>query len=98
VSLLDTVVGGFAPAVCIGCAVEGATLCQVCCSCEIIPFGERCWNCAMLSMRSRTCKSCRTSGSPRYVWIATDYAGLAKELVQIYKFGYQRAAANLWLI
>ncbi len=92
--MLETAVGWFAPVVCVGCLAEGTALCITCSMSEIIPFGERCWKCAALSPRSHTCNSCRQTGSPRFVWITTDYDGLAKELVQKYKFGYQRAAAK----
>jgi ComF family protein len=33
-------------------------------------------------------------GSPRFMWITTDYSAASKELVQKYKFGQQRAAAS----
>jgi ComF family protein len=67
----------------VGCSIAG-----------IIPFGERCFACSALSSGGRTCKSCRRSGSPRCVWITTDYEGAAKNLVQKYKFGHQRIAAK----
>lgn len=91
---LDSVVGWFAPTVCLGCGIEGSALCQVCAYSEIIPFGERCWSCAALSPRAQTCSNCRRGGSPRCIWIATDYDALAKRLVQKYKFGCQRSAAG----
>jgi competence protein ComFC len=93
-SILESVVGWLAPPVCIGCNAEGATLCIACSTSEVIPFGERCWQCNMLSPKARTCSSCRRSGSPRSVWIITDYAGLTKELIQKYKFGHQRVASR----
>jgi ComF family protein len=42
----------------------------------------------------RACKSCKSFGGPRYVWLVTQYDGLAQKLVQVYKFGQQRAAAR----
>lgn len=90
---MDSMVGWFAPTICVGCGTEGSSLCPICRHSEIIPFGERCWNCAALSPRAQTCQRCRINGSPRFIWIATDYDGLAKSLIQKYKFGCQRGAA-----
>lgn len=93
-SVLETAIGWLAPVVCVGCGREGASLCAVCSTSEVMPFGERCWQCTALSPRARTCPKCRRGGSPRYVWITTDYSGTAKLLVQKYKFGHQRAASG----
>jgi ComF family protein len=40
------------------------------------------------------CKSCKSFGGPRHVWLTTQYDGLAQKLVQTYKFGQQRVAAE----
>jgi ComF family protein len=76
------------------CRREGETLCAGCSEAEILPFGIRCWRCGKVSNRSRTCDSCRHTGAPAHVWIATDYQGAAKELVQVYKFRHQRLAVE----
>jgi len=47
-----------------------------------------------LSAKARTCRHCRRAGTPRFVWITTDYQATAQELVQVYKFGHLRAAAQ----
>ena len=93
-SLLETAVGWLAPPQCLGCGREGSTLCLACSAEEIVPHGERCFSCGVISAGSRTCQTCRRHGGPRSVWIATDYEGLAKELILKYKFGQQRAAAK----
>jgi ComF family protein len=93
-SIAETVIGWLAPPICIACGTEGRSLCPPCAAAEIIPFGERCWHCNALSPRARTCNSCRRSGTPRSVWVATDYDGIAKDLIQKYKFGQQRAVAK----
>jgi competence protein ComFC len=93
-AVLDKVIGWLAPPLCVGCGVEGMNICPSCSGSNIIPFGERCFNCNSLSAGSRTCEKCRQKGFPRCVWVTTDYAGLAKELVQIYKFAHQRVAAS----
>jgi len=93
-SLLETAVGWLAPPTCVGCGAEGSALCTACNSSEILPFGERCWNCGVLSPRSKTCLACRQKNYPNYVWVCTNYDGLAKKLVQKLKFNHQRAAAE----
>lgn len=93
-NIIETAIGWLSPPLCLGCGDEGYVLCEGCSTSEVIPFGSRCWRCGALSDRSRTCKSCRYTGAPRYVWISTDYEGMAKKLVSVYKFGHLRAAAN----
>jgi competence protein ComFC len=93
-SLLEAAIGWLAPPQCVGCGSEGYSICQTCSTSGIVPFGERCWRCSALSPKCRTCQKCRLPGSPSYVWINTDYDGLARQLVSLYKFGHQRAAAE----
>jgi ComF family protein len=93
-AVLDKVIGWLAPPVCVGCGTEGLNICLGCSLAGIIPFGERCFNCSALSARARTCDKCAGRGFPRCVWVATDYGGLAKDLIQTCKFGHQRSAAN----
>jgi ComF family protein len=93
-SVLEAAIGWLAPSTCIGCGVEGIALCIACSSSEILPFGERCFGCGSLSSRSKTCKTCRAKNAPNYVWVSTDYEGLAKNLVQRFKFEHNRASAG----
>lgn len=93
-SLLEVAVGWLAPPQCVGCGLEGSAICTVCAASRISPFGERCWRCNALSQACRTCPKCRLPGSPSFVWINTNYEALARELVSLYKFGHQRAAAE----
>jgi competence protein ComFC len=92
--VLDTVIGWLAPPVCLGCGVEGFSFCFECSISNIIPFGERCFNCNSLSVKSASCDRCRNNDPPRHVWVSTDYEGVVKSLVQLYKFGHQRVAAK----
>ena len=94
-NVLEAVIGWVAPPQCINCGREGSALCFGCSTSEIVPYGEQCWGCNALSPGGRTCTKCRAGGSPRFVWITTNYSGAAKKLVKIYKFGHQRAAANV---
>ena len=93
-NVLEAVIGWVAPPQCINCGREGSALCFGCSTSEIVPYGEQCWGCNALSPGGRTCTKCRAGGSPRFVWITTNYSGAAKELVKIYKFGHQRVAVN----
>jgi ComF family protein len=86
-------IGWLAPPLCVGCGVEGLSLCVACSTSEILPFGARCFSCDALSERNQTCVKCRKNSAPRFVWINTTYSGLSKDLIQKYKFGQQRAAS-----
>ena len=93
-SIFERTIGLLTPPECVGCGAEGTSLCIGCAESEILPFGERCWNCGRISPRARTCVHCRYGGAPRSVWVTTDYAGLAKTLLRAYKFGHRRAASR----
>lgn len=92
-SVLDSVIGWIAPPSCLICGTEGQALCSTCSSSEIIPYGERCFDCGAFSPAARTCEKCRAS-SPRHVWVCTNYEAAARELIKVYKFGHQRVAAD----
>ncbi|MBI2589015.1 ComF family protein [Candidatus Saccharibacteria bacterium] len=91
--VFETAIGWLAPPQCIGCDIEGTALCEACSTSEIVAYGERCYLCGAVAPGGRTCPSCRP-GSPRFVWISTNYEGPAKDLVKLYKFRHQRAAAS----
>lgn len=93
-SLLETTIGWLAPPLCVGCGTEGSALCIGCSESEILPYGNRCWRCGALMPVPRACKSCKSFGGPRYVWLTTQYDSLARELVRLYKFGQQRVTAQ----
>jgi ComF family protein len=93
-SLFESAIGLLSPPECISCGTEGSSLCGKCSDRFIPAFGERCWRCNALSPGGRTCQSCRHTGSPGYVWIATDHDGLARDLVNYYKFGHNRVSSE----
>jgi ComF family protein len=93
-SLLEAAIGLLAPPDCLNCGAEGYTLCRNCSASAIKPFGQRCWHCNSLSPESRTCIKCRHLGPLSFVWISTNYEGIAQNLVRRYKFGHLRAAAE----
>lgn len=92
-SVFEAVIGWLAPPTCISCGKEGSSICRKCAAGRITPFGERCWRCNRLSTGSITCHSCRHTGSPGRVWIATNYDGVARTVLSSFKFEHQRAAA-----
>lgn len=91
---MEIAIGWLAPLTCVGCELEGSALCIACLGSAVLPFGERCFGCNALSVRSKTCQACRGKNSPNYVWVSTDHDGLPKDLVQSFKFHHQRAAAG----
>lgn len=93
-TILESAIGWLAPPPCVGCGIEGSALCVACSESEILPYGCRCWRCGAITRLPHACKSCRSFGGPRCVWLTTQYDGLAKELMQVYKFGQQRIAAR----
>lgn len=94
-SLMEAVIGWVAPPQCVACGREGSALCVACATSEIVPYGQQCWLCNRSSVNGRTCPKCRAGGSPRFVWITTNYGGAAQDLVKIYKFGHQRVASRV---
>jgi ComF family protein len=92
--IFEVAVGWLTPVDCLNCGTEGAALCGECTNKVIKPFGERCWRCNRLSPGSRTCNVCRATGPLKHVFIATSYETKAQELVQKYKFGHLRDAAQ----
>jgi len=95
-SIFDTAIGWVAPPLCVVCTAEGMALCADCQKTEISPYGPACWSCGVLSPGGRTCEKCRQTGSPSYVWLSTVYEdeGAAAQLLRLFKFGHQRAAAD----
>lgn len=92
-SVFGAAIGWLAPPDCVGCGREGASLCLSCSAAEILPYGERCYGCGAISPRARVCSRCRRGAPLRHVWAATDYTGLSKEILQVYKFAHRRSVA-----
>jgi len=92
-SFFEAAIGILVPPQCVGCRVEGSSLCTAC-SELLVSFGERCWRCNAISPDCRTCPRCRVPGAPSYAWIHTNYEGIVRDLMRRYKFSHQRAAAR----
>ena len=82
-----------APHQCLGCGREGTICCDGCQEASFIPMPSRCFRCRHLTEEFAACRSCH---SPlRHVWVATEYDGLARQLLHSYKFQRARAAASV---
>lgn len=92
-SIMETMIGWIAPPVCVICGTEGYALCDFCRASQIMPYGERCFDCGAISPLGRTCERC-APGAPRHVWVSTNYDDAARELIKKYKFDHQRVAAE----
>lgn len=93
-NIIEYAIGWLAPPQCIGCGIEGFCLCEACSTSEIVPYGEHCFDCGARSDGAKTCPKCSHGGAPRFVWITSNYEGLAKQIIQQLKFGSVRACAK----
>ena len=75
-----------APHSCLRCGNEGSVLCNWCKPDAITPLPSRCYNCRAITADSRVCPKCKRSSKLRHVWVATEYTGVAKELIKLFKF------------
>jgi ComF family protein len=92
-SILDTLLSGVAPHVCVSCKKEGAVMCKACAlSAPTLP--SICYVCARATKNHAPCALHTLRYSPISIYIAGEYAGVIKELIKAYKFDYKRAAAK----
>jgi len=94
-TLLERIISVVAPYDCLGCGREGRLLCTDC----LVLFPdvpERCYRCHKASPGGLTCASCRSSSRLHRVRVATDYEGVAKDIVWRIKFdGAQSVTKDL---
>lgn len=97
-SLLEQLAALVAPFVCLVCKREGEALCDECSLITLKLPGEHCYRCLAYSRDNAVCEACIYNSSLRHVWPATNYSGLAKQLVHDFKFsharGYDRVLAR----
>lgn len=86
---VESVLALLAPHECLGCASEGALLCDVCAETLLEPVPVRCYKCLRLSRDAAVCQKCRRMTALRHVWVATEYNPTARQLVRAFK--YERA-------
>lgn len=92
--MLETLLAWVAPHQCLACRTEGSLLCANCVH-LLRPAAGRCYRCRALAANGRTCPPCRRRSRLFAVRAATDYDGVAKELVRRLKFGSTRQAARV---
>lgn len=83
-----------APHVCLGCGQEGSTLCRSCMQSDIMPSPAICYRCERAVDGSRICAECSALTGIDYMYIASQYGGLAKDLTKQLKFHNAKAAAT----
>ena len=84
--VLERLIGVIAPHYCLACGGEGDLVCNNCASAVAIPLPSRCYVCKATTDDFVVCDRCRVKSHLRHVWISAQYSGLAKQLVQVYKF------------
>lgn len=93
-SILDEIVGLFAPHDCLVCQREGAILCDWCIWDACPSVSSRCYRCKNVSIDFAVCNVCQKQSKLSRVWVRTDYAYHARELVHIMKFGRAQSACK----
>jgi len=91
--IVDRLVSLIAPLHCIGCEVPGALICYACASERLEPVSSRCYRCHAVTLQSQVCKKCRAVTSLGHVWVACEYQGLARDVIEIFKFERAGGAA-----
>lgn len=93
-NVFDHLIGLLAPAECLGCCREGASLCDSCSLKITKPYQETCFGCNKLSVNCSTCEKCRSIIGVKAAYAALAYNSTIKSLVAKYKFDHLRDAAN----
>lgn len=92
--MFEKLIAVLAPHSCIVCSDEGSILCLLCANDTITPVPSRCYRCFAITADSAVCVKCRPNTALRHVWVRTDYANIARELVYRLKFDRAQAAAK----
>jgi predicted amidophosphoribosyltransferase len=80
-----------APAICVGCDVEGAVICVLCLN-KANSVLQRCAGCNTVTTMGVTCSGCREMPLAG-VWAAVEYVGPVREAVLRLKFERARTVA-----
>jgi ComF family protein len=92
VLLTEKALALLAPHDCLSCGSEGALLCALCAETVFDYVPSRCYRCMAKTRDSAVCPACRHNSPLKHVWVATEYGGIAKELVRRLKFERAKAA------
>ncbi|MDB5186478.1 MAG: putative Phosphoribosyltransferase [Candidatus Saccharibacteria bacterium] len=93
-SVIESALNIVAPHDCLICGHEGSLICSWCLHSVRTILPGRCYCCKKVDSESSVCKNCRHKSYLRHVWIASEYGGVAKELVYDLKFNRVKAAAR----
>lgn len=93
-NLLDTFLGLVAPDCCVACGKEESLLCHECTDLLQVYKAPICCLCGRASKGFKVCLKCIKSTTPGHIWVSTEYAGVAKNLIREFKFEYARRAAK----
>ncbi len=91
---VDQVLQLFAPFECLNCRREGSLLCHRCGLDSVMAPPGRCYGCQN-GINSAACSTCCQKVGLQSVWVATDYQGVAVQLIGRLKFARTQAAAAL---
>lgn len=92
-SILDHIIGLYAPHSCVGCGNEGFLVCDAC-RLTIRTAQAVCYRCDSPSPLGRTCRDCRQESQLVSLNCFTQYEGPAKDLLWALKFERAQAAAT----
>jgi ComF family protein len=93
--ITEKIISIFAPHTCLRCGIEGALLCNTCRMEAILPVPSRCYRCFTATKDFAVCKSCQKQTKLRQVWVASEYEGVAKDLLHYVKFERAQAGAAI---
>lgn len=93
--VLERLISVIAPHSCLVCGQEGSLICADCASDATIRLPSRCYVCKMVTNNFAVCERCKPKSRLRHVWVSAEYNGLAKGLIQFYKFERGQAGAKV---
>lgn len=94
-SLVDTAISVLAPHSCLVCGRDGRLICEWCVADAHVELPSRCYKCKRVTTDFALCDRCKHHTPLRHVWVRTQYDGVAKQLLQAYKFERARVAQAL---
>lgn len=95
VNIIERAIGVIAPHECLGCGHLGVVLCESC-RLSLLPSSpSRCYRCHKSTLQSQVCTMCRKATTLSHAWVATDYDGVAKDLIYKLKFARASVVADL---
>lgn len=91
--MFEKAIALLAPHHCLVCGETGFVLCRSCQLTQVQRPGSRCYRCHKATRQYQVCRSCRSTSPLHHVWVAAQYEGVSKRLVEALKFERAKAAA-----